>query len=152
MAADKPVLTTKQEVFCREYLLTNNASEAYRRAYNTSKMNEASVNKEAYALLRHPRIAPRIEKVREEVKEDTKITVKDHLDRLKDLSKKAESNGQYGPAITAEISRGKVSGLYVEKVETNNKHDVTVLSETERVAKLASIFASAKKRMNNGQP
>jgi hypothetical protein len=36
------------------------------------------------------------------------------LKRLRDLS---ESEGKFSAAVSAEIARGKVSGLYIEKVE-----------------------------------
>ena len=45
-------LTPKQEAFCLAYLETGNASEAYRRCYNTStNMAAATVNREAARLL-----------------------------------------------------------------------------------------------------
>ncbi|MBV5327411.1 MAG: hypothetical protein JZU65_07210 [Chlorobium sp.] len=33
------------------------------------------------------------------------------------LRDKAEAEGKYGPAIAAEISRGKAAGLYSSKIE-----------------------------------
>jgi len=39
-------LTLKQEGFCRSYIETGNASEAYRLNYNAEKMKPATVKKE----------------------------------------------------------------------------------------------------------
>jgi DNA-binding transcriptional regulator YiaG len=45
---------------------TGNASEAYRRAYNTYGSPE-TVAREAHALVTHPKVAPRIEELREQI-------------------------------------------------------------------------------------
>ncbi len=41
----KQKLTVKQEGFARDYVLTGNASEAYRRNYNAENMKQGSVAK-----------------------------------------------------------------------------------------------------------
>jgi len=38
----------------------------------------------------------------------------------------AESSEKYGPAVAAEIARGKASGLYIEKTELSGSVGVTV--------------------------
>ena len=51
---DRP-LTLKQENFCQYYVdIEGNASEAYRMAYNASKMKAESVWTEASLLLSNP--------------------------------------------------------------------------------------------------
>ncbi len=55
-------LSDKQEAFVKAFAMTGNASEAYREAYDTSAMNAASINREASALLKHAKIAPRVAK------------------------------------------------------------------------------------------
>ena len=56
--ADK--LTIKQERFCNKYLECGNASEAYRYAYDTGRMNDATVCNNAYKLLQHNDIRARL--------------------------------------------------------------------------------------------
>lgn len=53
-------LSAKQEAFALAYLETGNASEAYRRTYNASKMQPGTVNREATRLLANPLITTRI--------------------------------------------------------------------------------------------
>lgn len=114
-------LTPKQENFVLAYLETGNASEAYRRAYKPSaKAKESTINRTAKRCIDSPKIRARIEELRAPIREKVGITLEDHLTTLKDLREKAIAAGQYGPAITAEMSRGKVSGLYVEKRENKN--------------------------------
>nr|WP_277990356.1 terminase small subunit [Pandoraea sp. LA3] len=108
-------MTQKQEAFCLAYIETGNASEAYRRAYNAAKMSAATVNRTAKELLDNPKIAARLEALRAPVRERAQMTLEQHLDDLKRLRDLAERDGKYGPAVTAEISRGKAAGIYVDK-------------------------------------
>ncbi|UXZ59905.1 terminase small subunit [Burkholderia multivorans] len=110
-------LTQKQEEFCLAYIETGNATEAYRRSYDASRMNSASVNRKAKELLDNVKIAARIAELRAPVVERAQITLEQHLADLKALRDKAEQEGKFGPAIQAEIARGKASGLYVDKVD-----------------------------------
>lgn len=113
----EPKLTEKQERFCCEYIETGNATEAYRRAYRPEKASEPTINRKAKALMDMDKIGARIEQLREPVRERAQLTLEQHLDDLKRLRDKAEAEGKYSAAVTAEQSRGKASGLYVEKVE-----------------------------------
>ena len=118
-------LTAKQEAFCLAYIETNNASEAYRRVYDASKMKPASVNESASRLLADVKITARLEQLRAPVRDRAQITLESHLERLNHLSLMAEQAEQYSAAIKAEESRGKVAGLYVEKIDhTTNGKDI----------------------------
>ncbi len=112
-----PALTEKQENFCLAYIETGNASEAYRRSYNASGMVENSIGRKAKELMDNGKIAARIESLRAPVREKAKLTLESHLATLDRLRQKAEDEGKYAAAITAETNRGKASGLYVDKVE-----------------------------------
>lgn len=58
-------LTPKQDAFVLAYLETGNASEAYRRAYDTSRMLPATVSNNAYKMLQTTAISERIRERRE---------------------------------------------------------------------------------------
>ena len=111
------MLTQKQENFCLAYIETGNASEAYRRSYSVGNSKPETVNRTAKELLDNPKIAARIAEIRKPVVEAAQITLGQHLNDLKRLRDLAEASEKYGPAIQAEVSRGKASGLYVEKHE-----------------------------------
>lgn len=53
----KKELTLKQRRFAEEYVKTDNASEAYRRAYNAERMKEATIVNNAYKLLKNNEVA-----------------------------------------------------------------------------------------------
>lgn len=121
-------LTPKQENFCLAYLESGNASDAYRKAYDASSMTDASVNRAAKELMDNPKITSRIEILRAPVVEQAKMTVLGHLADLKELRDMARDDGKWGPAIAAEIARGKVSGFYVEKTEHSGVVGITSIT------------------------
>ena len=64
---DKNGLTPKMLAFCRAYVETGNQSEAYRRAYNASKMKNDTIIKNASVLMADNRIATAIATMKGEV-------------------------------------------------------------------------------------
>lgn len=113
-------LTQKQESFCLAYIESGNASEAYRRVYNAQRMKPATINRRATELMQNGTITARLEELRAPIREAAGITLQKHLQALADLRDKAAREGQYAAAISAEISRGKASGLYVERKEISS--------------------------------
>ena len=111
-------LTQKQEMFCLAYIETGNATEAYRRAYSPKTKSEATLNRTAKSLMDTPKIAARVESLRKPVREKAQITLEVHLNDLKRLRDLAEGEGKYSAAVSAEVSRGKASGLYIDRVES----------------------------------
>jgi phage terminase small subunit len=66
-------LTLKQENFCLAYIETGNASEAYRRAFNTERMKPETVNNKAYAMLKVGEIRARLDAYKKPVIEKTQL-------------------------------------------------------------------------------
>lgn len=63
----KKTLTEKQEAFCQAYMRTQDADQAYRRAYNVSAKTKAkSVRYFAESKLDNPKIVARLAELREE--------------------------------------------------------------------------------------
>lgn len=110
-------LTPKQEAFALAYVETSNASEAYRLCYAAEKMAVNSVNREAHALLNNPKVAARVATLRGNLAQKSMLTLEDHIEKLKELRDAALADGKYAAAVSAEMARGKVCGLYVEKVD-----------------------------------
>lgn len=112
-------LTKKQEDFILAYIESGNATGAYRSAYNAGGMKPETVNRSAKELLDNPKIAARIAELRKPVIEKAQLSLEQHLNDLKRLRDLAEASEKYGPAIMAEVNRGKASGLYVDKVKVS---------------------------------
>lgn len=69
---NKQGLTPKQEMFCRYYVETGFASEAYRMAYNTANMKPKTVNEAACRLLSDCKIRARVAELEAEYAEQSK--------------------------------------------------------------------------------
>lgn len=111
------MLTTKQEAFCLAYIESGNATDAYGKAGYSSRMSSKSINEAVSRMLKKPKIVARIEGIRLEAAEAAKMTLAGHLDELKRLRDLAANEGRFSAAVTAEVSRGKASGFYTEKLE-----------------------------------
>ena len=107
-------LTANQEAFCVELAKTGNASEAYRKAYDCSRMKASTISRNAKALQDNTKITARLSALRSDVRRASGITLQEHLEMLRTLRDEARAALQLSPAITAEVSRGKVSGLYTD--------------------------------------
>lgn len=79
-------LTKKQDIFATEYVKLDDASAAYRIAYNTSKMKDATVNRNAHQLLKNNKVATRVRQLQkiaaEEAKRHFRINSKELLGHL----------------------------------------------------------------------
>lgn len=111
------MLTPKQENFCLAYLETGNASEAYRRSYNASRMKPEAVSVAAFRLTENAKITLRLAELRKPAVQRAQITLEGHLRDLMTLRNAAAEREQYSAAITAEVNRGKAAGIYVDKVD-----------------------------------
>jgi phage terminase small subunit len=67
-------LTIKQEKFCNKYLECGNASEAYRFAYECSRMSDNTVWNNAYQLLQNSEVATRIDYLKNHLAEAAGIS------------------------------------------------------------------------------
>jgi hypothetical protein len=111
-------LTPKQEAFAQAVASGMSQSDAYRAAYKVRESTKPeTVNQQASRIMADRKVAARVDELRKPVVEAAQITLASHLARLRALSEAAEGSAQYSAAITAEIARGKASGLYIEKTE-----------------------------------
>lgn len=79
-------LAIKRENFCKYYIETGNASDAYRRAYPTSeKWKEGVVKKRAFELLKNADVASRLEELQAEAREEFSMKKNDALCFLKSI-------------------------------------------------------------------
>lgn len=110
-------LTAKQELFCQAVASGQNQTEAYRTAYGATGMGSATIAVKASVLMDKAEVIGRIEEIRRPAVISARITLESHLEDLKELRDSAAAEGKWGPAVAAEISRGKAAGLYIIKTE-----------------------------------
>lgn len=75
-------LTIKQEKFCNKYLECGNASEAYRFAYDCSKMSDDSVWCNASQLLSDTKVTQRVKELQTELQKASDISKERVLEEL----------------------------------------------------------------------
>ena len=80
-------LTPRQEKFCQEYAITNNRSEAYRRAYSTKNMKEATVNNNAYMLMKNSDILERVKMLQNKALRKNEITLQEIVGTLANIAR-----------------------------------------------------------------
>ena len=74
-------------------------------------------------------IGERVAELQAAVADKAVITLESHLRDLKHLRDKACAAGRYSAAISAEIARGRVAGLYVERIEAVERNFVICVPE-----------------------
>lgn len=118
-------LTAKQERFCVEYVRGGSKSftDAYRAVFNCSKMKPETVHAKASLFARDDKVRARIRDLQDDAARAAMISLEEHLEDLKRLRDGAVKAGRFGPAVTAEIARGKACGLYVERTELRTPAD-----------------------------
>jgi len=113
-------MTPKQADFVRLYFELGNASEAYRRAYNsTGKPN--TLHRKANDLLKHPLIKAEVQKMQQDAIKRNEVTIDSVLLELEDARQTAKQSGNASAMVSATMGKAKLLGLVVDKSESNTK-------------------------------
>ena len=112
-------MTPKQAEFVRLYIETQNASEAYRLAYN-SQANTNTTHRKGYELLQHPEIKREIETMQAEARERNSMTMDDILQELEEARQEAKIQGNASAMVSATMGKAKVLGLDKQKIDLTN--------------------------------
>jgi phage terminase small subunit len=131
-------LNPKQKKFAREYLKGQNATEAAVKAGYTK--NRAAAKRQGSVLLNHNPLL-RNYLIDQEIKEAERdrVSMEGHLSALHDLREEARESGQINAAITAEIHRGKVGGLYIDRREVLTAK-IDSLSKDQLIDRLGQLI------------
>tara|TARA_R110002124_G_scaffold78688_2_gene209951 strand:+ start:261 stop:665 length:405 start_codon:yes stop_codon:yes gene_type:complete len=127
-------LTTKQEKFCKTFIETGNASEAYRQSYDCQKMKGPSINRNAVALLDNTKITTRVGELQLNLQKKFEVTVQSLSKELDEDRQLARSLGQPGAAISALNVKARIHGLdkQVMSNDPNNPMPATIQVEILR--------------------
>lgn len=124
-------VTEQQEKFSQAFVETGNASEAYRRSYNTENMAENTVWKRASELLDNRAVAGRIETLRAKHAKRHNVTVDSlvaELEEIKQIALAAETP-QTSAAVSAVMGKAKLTGLDKQVVEMTGTVAVAITAE-----------------------
>ena len=142
-------LNPKQKKFAREYLKGQNATEAAVKAGYTK--NRAAAKRQGSVLLNHNPLL-RNYLIDQEIKEAERdrVSMEGHLTALHDLREEARESGQINAAITAEIHRGKVGGLYIDRREVLTAK-IDMLSKDQLIDRLGQLITKRVPQTIEGQ-
>ena len=121
MTFDLPKLTEKQQAFVLHYSVNgNNASDAYRLAYDCPNMSNDAINVEASKMLKHPKVALWLKQaennVRQVFEDEIKYSAKNCFDELTEVQARAKKSiNCYQHEIKAIELKGKLAGHFVDK-------------------------------------
>lgn len=128
-------LTAQQEAFARAYVITNNASAAYRQTYNVSPTAKpATVTRNAFAVLQDTNVSAMIASLRKDQAQKFEITVERLTQMLIEDRDLARGIEQPSAAVSANIALARLHGLIVDKKQVTHKYDASDLSDSELAA------------------
>lgn len=118
MARTEAGLTPQQEHFSRLVAEGKSQSDAYRGAYpKCARWKQETVHQAASRMMAEGNVFARVAQLRKEFAPASRLTLEKHIEELERLKELALDAGKFEAAITAEVNRGKASGLYVTKTE-----------------------------------
>jgi phage terminase small subunit len=133
MKGGKNMLTAKQEQFVQNIIEGMSQAEAYRNSYSTNRMSDKTIIEEASKLMANPKIATRVNELRDRLADDSIMTAKERLKYLTRVVKGLETEKKVewddGKAVTCEEPASiktrlsaidlmnKMTGEYVQKIE-----------------------------------
>lgn len=113
---DEKPLNARQVRYAQLLAEGKHQNTAFREAFpHAVKWKEISVKPKASQLAADPRVQALIAKLQAEGARAAVYTLADHLQRLHELSSKAEADKEWNAAITAEKQRGLAAGFYMPK-------------------------------------
>lgn len=129
------MLTKKQEEFVQGLINGLSQREAYKNAYDTKRMSDNAIDREASLLMKNPKVTQRFTELRDELVKPTILSAQERLEYLTRVVTGEEKEKIYtiidGQAIEherpAELNTklksidlmNKMTGEYVTKVEGN---------------------------------
>lgn len=120
---DIVALSAKHQQFVDRIIAGDSATLAYCTVYScTEAVGAASGSR----LLKNVKVAAEIAKRQQKAASKADLTLENHLAALNKLRDQAATAEQFSAAVSAEVSRGKACGLYVEKTETKHSGKVEV--------------------------
>ena len=136
MTMNRHDLTIKQSNFCQHYILTGNASDAYREAYNSERMKTSTVHRKAAELMENGKVTACIRILQNQVQENFEVTLDTQIQRYNQLlnyaQKDIEDPRHRVDAIVKILARlDKISGLEHQSQGEGDKKYLVVLSEKD---------------------
>jgi len=132
-------LTAKQDKFARLVAEGKTQADAYREAYNASKMKAETIQNSAYKLMKNDEITARINELKKEFTKkldiSSQITVERMLATSKKILKLALEQGDFTNSLKALDFQTKITGLYAptkRTIDQTNFEGGSIIEELEK--------------------
>ena len=109
-------MTPKQAEFVRWYFELGNASEAYKRAYN-SKAKPNTLHRKANDLLKHPTIKAEVITMQDQARARNRVTIDNVIAELEEARQTAKQVGNASAMVSATMGKAKLLGLDKQVIE-----------------------------------
>ena len=141
--SNRPTITPKQTAFATFVSMGDNNTEAYRKAYDTSKMNEQVIRNSAYKLAKNEKVKSAIESLKVESKAKAEAHEKLTNDWIVEQLQDEALNEKNPPAtrVRALELLGKSGGLFDDSTHVTIEHRSPEDVEEELMEKLGVLFA-----------
>jgi phage terminase small subunit len=113
------MLTPKQEAFVQNIIQGMSQADAYRSAYDTKRMSDNAIYREASLLLNNPKVALRFAELRDQLAKESIMSAQERLEWLTAFVNTGERFSLASEKIRAIDTMNKMTGEYVTKVEGN---------------------------------
>lgn len=137
-------VTEQQEKFCRVFVETGNASEAYRQAYNAKNMGANTIAARASEMLNKSNITVRLQQLREVHQKRHNVTVDSLIAELEEarIAALTAETVQASAATAATMGKAKLMGLDKQLVQLsggldNTNTNINITAEDVKIFKKA---------------
>lgn len=138
-------LTAKQEAFAQAIVSGMNQSDAYRHAYNASKMKPMSVTVNASKMMADANVALRVETLRKPVIAKLQYGLEQAMAEAADALQVSRDRANGGAMVSAVTLRAKLMGLIIEKrMDVPNPFAGVPIAELEAADAALSAILTAK--------
>lgn len=111
------MLTAKQEAFVQNIIQGMSQADAYRSAYSTKRMSDNAIYREASLLVASPKIAQRLQELRNELAKPSIMTAQQRMEWLTSIIQSDEETTS--DKLKASDQLNKMEGKYIQKIEGN---------------------------------
>lgn len=147
-------LTPLREKFVQNIFAGQSFTDAYKNSYGAGNMSAPTIHRRASELMANSRIKARLEALQAPAKAAVvaagMITLEGHLAKLAELRDASVTVGQMGAAITAEVSRGRAVGYYIERRENGNPGEFQALDALRKADAVLAIQQELDRRARLG--
>ena len=118
------MLTAKQEAFCQNIIQGMSQADAYRSAYDASKMSDKTVHEKASLLASQDKVRARLTELRDKLANEKIMTAQERLQWLTELVKSQEASNS--DKLKALDIMNKMDGEYVQKIAAEVQTETTI--------------------------